>query len=65
MKEKIKVLRPFILNGAPTKVGDVIEVSKSFSIELCTAKKAEKHVEPAKEPESKSVSKATAPKGEK
>ena len=65
MNEKIKVLRPFILNGSPTKVGDVIEVPKVFAIELRTAKKAEKYEEPAKEPEAKPVSKATAPKGEK
>jgi hypothetical protein len=47
--EKIKVLRAFILDGSPTKVGDVIVVPASLGIELRTAKKAEKVVEPPAE----------------
>ncbi len=65
--ETIKVLRPFILNGSPTKVGDVIEVPSSFAIELRTAKKAEKFAPPAPvESESKPVVAAKTPqKGDK
>jgi hypothetical protein len=65
--ETIRVLRPFILDGSPTKVGDVIDVPAVFAIELRTAKKAEKVVPPAPKPiEPKSDSKAATPqKGEK
>ncbi len=61
--EKIKVLRAFILDGSPTKVGSVIEVPVSLGIELRTAKKAEKVVEvPAEKPaETVPESKAAAP----
>jgi hypothetical protein len=45
-KETLKVLRPFIFDGAPTKVGDVIEVPAVFGVELRTAKKAEKYEAP-------------------
>ena len=59
--EKIRVLRPFILDCAPTKVGDVIEVPASLAIELRTAKKAEKVVEAKTEPELKTEPKAAVP----
>ena len=65
-KETIKVLRPFILDGSPTKVGDVVEVSSTFAVELRTAKKAEKYEPPAPATDPKPDSKAAKPqKGEK
>ena len=65
--EKIKVLRAFILDGKPTKVGDEIEVPAVFAIELRTAKKAERvEPKPAEPVEQKPVSVAAKPqKGEK
>jgi hypothetical protein len=62
-KETLKVLRPFILDGNPTKVGQIIEVPSSFGIELRTAKKAEKF-DPPKTPELK-IEAAKPQKGEK
>jgi hypothetical protein len=62
--ERLKVLRPFILDGKPTTVGQVIEVPPAFGIELRTAKKAEKTDEPLRaprEPEQKPVQKAAEP----
>lgn len=67
-KETIKVLRPFILDGDPTKVGDIIEVPSSLAIELRTAKKAAKvePAAPAAEPAKQPVPNATkSQKGEK
>jgi hypothetical protein len=64
--ETVKVLRAFILDGSPTKVGDVITVPASLAIELRTAKKAEKHEVPVKATETKPDSSAAKPqKGEK
>ena len=40
--EFVKVLRPFILDGKPTKVGYGIEVPHLLAVELRTARKAEK-----------------------
>lgn len=45
---QVRVLRAFYFNGAPTKVGDVIEVSAIFGTELIAAKKAEAFEPPAK-----------------
>ena len=66
--EKIRVLRAFILDGQPTKVGEVIEVPAVFAVELRTAKKAEK-VEPQAptpaEPKPDSKAATRPQKGEK
>jgi hypothetical protein len=61
--EFVKVLRPFILDGKPTKAGDVIEVPYLLSVELRTAKKAEKADAPerAARAPAPSVSKAAEP----
>lgn len=40
-QQKIRVKRAFFFNGAPTKVGDVIEVTSVFARELIASKKAE------------------------
>lgn len=61
--EFLKVLRPFILDSKPTKVGDVIEVPHLLAVELRTAKKAEKTDAPERAPRAPapSVSKAAEP----
>jgi hypothetical protein len=65
MKETIKVLRPFLIDGTPTKVGQVIEVPSAFAVELRTAKKAEKFDPPAEAPEVKKSEAVKPQKGEK
>jgi hypothetical protein len=61
--EFVKVLRPFVLDSKPTKVGDVIEVPSLLAVELRTAKKAEKTDPPVRAPrvESAPESKAAQP----
>jgi len=68
-KEIVEVVRPFMLDGEPTKVGQVIEVPVTLAIELRTAnkvKKTDKPLRPPREPEGKSEQNATkSQKGEK
>lgn len=65
--EALKVLRPFYLDGKPTKVGEIVEVPSSLSAELRAAKKAEKteKVEKVEAPKPQVLSAAKPPKGEK
>ena len=41
MAKKVKVLRMFMFNRVPTKVGDVIEMPDSAAFEVVASKKAE------------------------
>jgi hypothetical protein len=67
--ETLKVLRPFLLNGNPTKVGQVLEnVPFPLAVELRTARKAEKFDLPVTEekapvaaPAAPTVTKAATP----
>ena len=62
--QKVKVTRPFMLNGKPTKVGSVVEVSATTAAELVAMNKAVRETETVKDdakdgndPKSKSESK--------
>lgn len=43
----VEVVRAFYYNGAPTRVGSVIEVPVTFAAELIAARKAKAHEPPA------------------